>query len=137
MKKQFICFLFLVLLNCTTKVSIDLAPSFFGKILDENSKGIDSAKVEITNIKSVGHGSTNDFLERINYSDENGNYSLVLPGGVEWEEKNTSGKKEYTKYIESVTIKVSKISFKDTVVTLENSNYEDSYVEKNVVLKND
>lgn len=138
MKKQFICFvcsLLLVLLNCTTKVSIDLAPSFFGKILDENNNGINSAKAEVINIEAVGHESINDFVERIYYSDENGNYFLTLPGGVEWEEKNISGKKEYTKYIESVTIKVSKISFRDTVVTLDNTNYEKSYVEKDVVLK--
>jgi len=136
MKKQLItCCLFLVLTSCTTRVSLDLAPLFFGKILDENSRAVDSAEVEVIDINAVGHDSIHSFIGRVYYSDKDGKYLLNLPGGVEWEENNISGKKEYTKYIESVTIKVSKIPFKDTVVTLYNPNYEESYVERDIFLK--
>ncbi len=126
---------FLAFLNCTTHVALDLAPYFFGKIYDENGNIIDSAIVEVIDIDATGHESIEDFVGKICYSDEYGEYLLNLPGGVEFEKKIISGKKKYTKYVENVKIKVSKTLFKDTLVILHNNDYEESCVEKDVILK--
>ena len=56
-------------------------------------------------------------------------------GGVEWDEHSISNEKTYTKYIKSATIKISKVLFEDTIVTFENTNYEKSSIDLNIVLK--
>lgn len=130
----FLC-LSILPINCTSTVSLDLSVLFYGKIIDEKNIGIDSAKIEVLNIEAKGHSSINTFIGRVYYSNKNGEYRLDLPGGVEWEENSISGKKEYIKYIENVTIKISKPTFKDTIVIGTNTDYEKSEIEKNVTLK--
>jgi hypothetical protein len=128
-------FLLLALLNCTQHIAIDLGVHFCGKISDKDNSSIDSAKIEVIDIKDVGHESIGDFIGRIYYSDDNGSFRLILPGGVEWDEHTFSGNKKYTKYIVSATIKVSKVSFKDTAVTFHNTNYEESKIDMDIVLE--
>ena len=127
-------FSFLLLLSCTNNIGIDISPDFSGKIQTFSNKSIDSAKVEIIAIDDIGHASIETFIGKIFFTDTTGYYRLVLPGGVEYEESNINGKKKYTRYIKSATIKVSKEQFRDTIVTLYNTNYEESHVEKNIVL---
>lgn len=136
MIKIFIVFLFLFnLLSCTQHIAIDLGVNFSGNVIDQHNNKIDSAKIEVTDIKGAGHGSMNSFIGRMYYSDENGDFRLILPGGVEWDEHSFSNEKTYTKYIKSATIKISKVSFKDTIVTFENTNYENSRIDLSIVLE--
>ena len=127
--------LLLVLLGCTQHIAIDLGVSFCGNISDKAHSSIDSAKIEVLDIKGIGHKSIEDFIGRIYYSDTNGSFCLNLPSGVEWDEKTFSENKEYTKYISSATVKVSKESFKDTVVTFQNTNYEESRLNMEIILQ--
>jgi hypothetical protein len=123
-------------LQCAGPTSIaSLSPIFSGKILTEENKGIDSAKVEVIAIDDVGHQSINNYIGKIHYTDENGTYQLDLPCGVEWKSNILTGNKDYTKYVKSATIKVSKASFKDTVVVLQNTNYEKSWLVQDIYLK--
>jgi hypothetical protein len=134
MIKILVPLLLLIVLNCTSHFSIDLTVVFCGRIeCDDN--GIDSAQIEVTDIKAFGHKSAGDFIGRIYYSDANGDFYLDMPGGVEWDENAFSNKKDYTKYISSATIKVSKESFKDTVVIFQNTDYESSNLNMDIVLK--
>jgi hypothetical protein len=127
--------LLLVLLSCTHHIALDLGVRFCGDIRDKENAGIDSVKIEVLDIKGKGHESIDDFIGRIYYSDMNGSFCLNLPGGVEWDEKTFSENKEYTKYISSATIKVSKELFKDTVVTFQNTNYEESKLNIEIILQ--
>jgi hypothetical protein len=136
MSKIFILFLFLFnLLGCTQHHSIDLIVNFSVNVIDNNNKSIDSAKIEVTDIKCAGHGSMNSFIGKIYYSDKNGDFRLILPGGVEWDEHSLSDEKTYTKYIKSATIKISKALFRDTIVTFENTDYEKSRISLSIVLE--
>ena len=133
--KLILSFLLLILLNCTHHLAIDLAVSFCGNISDKNNSSIDSVKIDVLDIKGAGHKSIEDFIGRIYYSDANGSFCLNLPGGVEWDEKTFSENKEYTKYISSATVKLSKESFKDTVITFQNTNFEESRLDIEIVLQ--
>lgn len=136
MIRIFIVFLFLFnFLSCTHHISIDQGVNFSGNVIDQHNNKIDSAKIEVIDIKGAGHESINSYIGRIYYSDENGNFRLVLPGGVEWDENSISNEKTYTKYIKSATIKISKVSFKDTIATFENTNYEKSSIYLSIVLE--
>lgn len=136
MSKRIILILFLLnMFNCRHHHALDCGVGFCGNVVDQHDNSIDSAKIEVTNIKGVGHSSIDDFIGRIYYSDENGGFCLDLPGGVEWDENSVSGEKTYTKYIESATIKISKVLFEDTVVTFKNKDYENSYINIDIVLE--
>lgn len=130
-----LAFLLLILSNCTKHYAIDLAVRFCGTMKDNNNNRIDSAKVDVVAIESAGHESINDFIGKVYYTDATGNFCLNLPGGVEWDEKTFSGSKEYTKYISSATIKVSKELFKDTVVTFNNTDFEESRIVMDIILQ--
>ncbi|MBN1308981.1 MAG: hypothetical protein JXA18_13745 [Chitinispirillaceae bacterium] len=139
MKIKIIYFKYLILLlpiHCTEHIASDLHPIFCGRIIDNKNNSIESAKIEVVTIEDVGHESTNSFIGRSYYSDNNGEFCLDLPGGVEWNENDVLGWKKFTKYIKSVTIQVSKASFKDTVVTFQNANYEESRIYIDIVLEN-
>ena len=136
MIKYFILLLWVFnLLSCTQHISIDLAVLFSGNIIDQHNNSIDSAKIEVSDIKGAGHESINSFIGKIYYSNENGDFRLILPGGVEWDEHSISNKKIYTKYIKSATIKIAKETFKDTIITFENIHYENSSIDLSIVLK--
>lgn len=138
MIKYFILFLLLFnILSCTQHIAIDKGVHFSGNLIDQHNNSIDSAKIEVTDINGPGHGSMSDFIGRIYYSDENGGFLLILPGGVEWDEHSLSNEKTYTKYIKSASIKISKASFKDTFVNIENTNYENSNENMSIVLERD
>jgi hypothetical protein len=128
-------FILVILLSCTQHIAIDLGVRFCGDISDKDNSSIDSAKIEVLDIKGTGHKSIGDFIGRVYYSDTNGSFCLNLPGGVEWDEKIFSKNKEYTKYISSATIKVSKEPYRDTVVTIQNTNYEESRLDIKIVLQ--
>ena len=128
-------FLLVLLLNCTQHIAIDLSVRFCGNITAKDNKSIDNARIEVLAIEGAGQKSIEDFIGRIYYSDANGIFCLDLPGGVEWDEKKFSGSKEYTKYISSATIKISKDLFKDTVVTFANTNYEESSLNMEIALQ--
>jgi hypothetical protein len=132
----FVCLVSFLLLHCTGPTFVaGLLPNFSGKILNEENLCIDSAKVEVIDIDDVGHDSIDNYLGRIYYSDKDGSFRLSLPGGIEWKEYPLTDTKHYIKYVENVTIKVSKPQYKDTIVTFHNSNYEKSSEVKDIILK--
>jgi hypothetical protein len=135
MKRTVFSFFTLFLMSCTQHNALDLANHFYGRVIDEDGSGIFSANIEVIAIESAGHESIQDYIGRVYYSDENGEFSLNLPGGVEWETYPFSSKKRYTKYIASATVRVSKETFKDTVVMFENINYEESRIGIDIVLE--
>ena len=122
-------------MSCTQHNALDLANHFYGRVIDEDGSGIFSANIEVIDIESVGHESIQEYIGRVCISDENGEFTLNLPGGVEWDESVFSGSKKYTKYIASATARVSKETFKDTVVLFKNANYEESRIGLDIVLE--
>ena len=81
MRKIFIVFLFFFnLLSCTQHIASDLGVNFSGKVIDQHNNNIDSAKIEVTDIKGAGHGSMNNYIGRIYYTDENGDFRLFFRG---------------------------------------------------------
>jgi hypothetical protein len=62
-------------------------------------------------------------------------FETFLPGGVEWDEDAFFDNKKYTKYVSSVTVKISKAAFRDTIVTSYNSDYEESNIYMEIVLQ--
>jgi len=135
MIRTVISFLALWLSGCTQHVAIDLASHFYGRVIDSGGSGIVDARIEVIDIESAGHESIQDYFGRVCFSETNGEFTLVLPGGVEWDESAFSGNKEYTKYIASATVRVSKPAFDDTVVIFKNANYEESSIGIDIVLE--
>lgn len=134
--KNYLIFIFLLnFISCDNLVSLDNTFSISGFIYNDSNVPVDSAEIEICEIDASENHPSLDKIGTKTYSNVEGYYYTGVVCGTTWEENSLSNKKTYTKYIRSMTIKVSKLGYLDTVITVSTDNLEETNKTLDVVLK--